>query len=534
MFVHSVDKEPDYSFQPGCVERIRHLLWEGVTRLIASAPCGAGKTRMMSMLFEEELAAGGRPIVYTNRKIIRDQLESSMRRWGIDVGVRASGVKPDLKQPAQVSSIPTEASRSLSKYHPWELHKSTLVLIDEAHENKGPVARAIMDSHEANGAKIIGFTATPVDMGFNYEQEDGTVRRLYDHLENLVYNSELRHRNVIVPIDVFAPSEINYRGVSLKADGEYVQTKCRQTFNDVKWAAFGNAYDSLLELNPRIDPFVIVAPGVPESRWIAKEFSKKGLAVEHIDADTPDLNRDAILNDLKNGVIHGVSQYSILGVGWDAPFLKHMINLRGTKSPIVWIQNTSRVGRAQAGKTRATVQDHSGCWVEPGLGSPNADRHWKLEDTIRVIKHRAIGALTPPPDGSDPPEREPAICKKCSRVLKGDRGGNFKCVCGHKFRGRARMIIGLDGKLTRKVGTLVKPPKKKNDTYFFRQAVYAICKSGGTVGQAYGYANRLKKDSTKDKSEYISRDDCSIPIPQKHEPEWKMKASVVYPWAARS
>ena len=143
---------PDFSYQPDCVDRIEAALKE-YQRVIPVAPCASGKTRMITMLFQRELDRGGRPIVFTNRRVVRKQLSQALEERGIRVGNRAAGMKPDLHCPAQVASIPTEAKRSLNAYHPWSLHRATIAIIDEAHENKSQTARDIMDAYEA--ARIV-------------------------------------------------------------------------------------------------------------------------------------------------------------------------------------------------------------------------------------------------------------------------------------------------------------------------------------------------------------------------------------------
>lgn len=520
---------PDYSFQPPCIERILGARKRGIPRLVATAPTGSGKGEMIVSLVERELENGGRPIVYTNRRVIRQQLTDRLDKYDVRHGVRAAGIMPRFDLSAQVSSIDTERHRSLNPYHPWGVYDATLVIVDEAHSNKAGTAQKLFDQHEEQGAFIVGFTATPVGLGFEYQAANG-LRRFYDELLILITNSELRARGVIVPCDVFAPSEIDMDGVDLNADGDYVRTQVEARFEGVKWAVLANVVEYYRKLNPTLEPTVLFPPGVPESRWFAEHLTSKGIPAVHIDADTRDEDRAKAFQDHQSGEIKIITSYGVLQEGWDAPWAKHAILCRPVAAVTTYVQLVGRVLRSAPGKDRATLQDHVGAWHRPGLGSPNQDREWKLEDTNGSISKEEKKSFEDRPANED---REPARCPNCSRVLKVQVRDGYKCVCGHVFKKSVRMVIQLDGKLERKLGSVTKRKTPKDDTYFYRSAIFAACKFGGTVGQVYGIAMKEKRRLTGNPDARIDRADCNIFIPERDDPRWHKMAKDVYPWACR-
>ena len=505
-------KTPDYSFQDDAMDVIRRHR-HNCRRLVASAPTGSGKSHLITRLFEEEIANGGKPIVYTHRRVLREQLSNTLARHGISHGVRASGVDEALGEHAQVASIHTERARVLKGR--WPIHEATLAIYDEAHAQKARTAQEIMARHEASGAYQVGFTATPVGLAGTYHK-----------LVNLVYNSELRDRGVIVPCDVYSPSEIDMTGIGDDADGDYVQSQMRDRWDQVKHAVIGDILGHYNKLNPLQNPTVLFAPGVPESRWIAEYFTNAGIPSVHLEAKTKDYERDQAFSDLESGVIKMIASYGIITEGWDLPAVSHAIFCRPTKSVVVYLQAVGRVLRAAPGKTHATLQDHAGAWWQPGLGSPNEDREWCLDDTVRSVRSKAKKRRESPLDE----ELEPVLCPKCKRAW---RILPKTCICGNVFKKTSRSIFQADGTLVKKVGSVIKKKRMKGDRDFFRSGIFAAANSGMTVGQAYGIACKNKRIYFKDESLKVDLTDVGVYAPRKNDPDWHKRAAEVYPWAKR-
>lgn len=510
---------PDYSFQPEAVKKILARRKAGVKRLVVVAPTGAGKTRIIKTLFELELAIQGKPIVYTNRRVLRAQITEVLENHGLRPGVRAAGHRHDLHAPAQVSSIDTERARSLNPFHPWDVHEGTLAVFDEAHSQKASTAQEIMQIHEEQGAFIVGFTATPVGL-----------KDVYHELLDIIPLSDLRRREVIVPCDVFSPSEIDMADIEIGANGDFVEAQALDRFNEVKHVVLGDIIDHYWKLNPLQKPTVVFAPGVPESRWIADELSARGIPTEHIDANTPEDDRVDIFERFKSGETKVVTNYGILGEGWDAPYVECAILCRPTASVSTYLQMVGRILRAAPGKQRATLIDHVGAWWRPGLGSPNQDRKWDLNDTNKSIAKKAKQKLETREAG----EKEPARCPQCSRVLGPVRPKHdFKCICGHVFKMSQRRIIQKNGDLSLQKGSVIKRKAPKNDTDYFRSAIFqgVQCKPVLTVGQVYRMACVAKSRATGVENCLISRSECAIDIPERGTPGWDMTCDYQYPWA---
>src|SRR5262249_12851058 len=128
------------------------------------------------------------------------------------------------------------------------------------------------------GAIVHGYTATPTNL---YEG--------FTELLVAATKAELRQMGVLVPCDVFAPSDPDIRGVRMDCLGEFIQAGAANRI--MQCTVFGDFFESWERLNPCGLATLVWAPGVPESRWLVEQFRRRGVRAEHIDADTPEDER---------------------------------------------------------------------------------------------------------------------------------------------------------------------------------------------------------------------------------------------------
>jgi superfamily II DNA or RNA helicase len=233
----------------------------GVKRLLLSSPTGAGKTRVACDLIDRWCEQGLKVVLYSNRRMLVDQTDRVLNAAQIDHGVRAAGYmnKDSAFMPVQVSSLQTEQSK-VFKRKTWQLHAAQRVLLDEAHLNKGPMVRKILDAHLKGGAMYVGLTATPLDLG-----------DLYDQLIVAGTTSELRDCGALVPALHYGPDEPDLRKIKTPlgldlTEKENIKAVMTRTI-------FGRVVDWLLRLNPELKPSILFAPGVKESLWFAEQLS---------------------------------------------------------------------------------------------------------------------------------------------------------------------------------------------------------------------------------------------------------------------
>ena len=421
----------------------------GYRRILVTSPTGGGKTRIMA-----ELAGklGLRTIVYSHRKLVRSQTSGVFESHGIRHGVMAAGHDPAFLRDVQVASTPTIASRVFGSGK-WDLHDAELVFMDEAHQQKATVAKRIMAEHLAAGATVVGFTATPVGLA-----------DLYDILIVAGTNSELRECGALVLAETYGPDEPDLKHIR-KVDGaEFTEPSLLPYFDPLQ--IFGSVEDNLLRLNPDLKPTILFANSVPASRYFVKLFNKRGIRAAHIDANTPDDEREEIRAQSKNGQVQIICNRFVLREGIDWPWVAHGILATAYGALSNYLQSGGRFLRSHGDLVRVTIQDHGGNWHRHG--SLNADRVWRLDDTDTKLaqaqkKQRESGK-----------EKEPICCPKCGKIRL---SGAVCLFCGHKHVRSSRIVIQVDGTLKRLTGNVTKRKRPVTDDQKAWSACYFKCKN---------------------------------------------------------
>lgn len=439
-----------WTHQARSVEQVLDAIHNGARRICLTSPTGTGKSRMMRMLVERYLESDLKVIIYTNRKMLLEQTSTVF--GGIDFGVRAAGHTDERWKDLQISSIQTEISRlkNPDKYRGWKLHQADLVIVDEAHVQIGAEVRDILTRHVEDGSPIVGFTATPIDLG-----------QVYDQLIVGCTMSEGRACGALVPAWIYGPDEPDLRRMGVKLKGsEFTEGQAKKAL--MTTTIFGRVWEWWNRLNPDHGPTIGFAPGVPESLYFAQEFWRRGVSSAHIDGTEVWINgerqytsqsaRDDILAAHREGRIKVIWNRFVMREGIDMPWATHLILATIFGSLSGFLQTAGRGLRSSPGKMLCRIQDHGGNWWRHG--SPNADREWFLDYTDAMINGlreemlRKAGAA-----------KEPVRCPECALILS-----SRVCQCGYQSNRQTwpRPVVQLDGSLKQIDATLYR--KRSIDT----------------------------------------------------------------------
>lgn len=347
---------------------VQMAIHDGRKRILLAIPTGGGKTYVAASLIRLWVAEGLRVTIYTNRRLMVEQLSQMLTEYGIDHGIRAAGHKRADYHPVQICSIQTEQTRTrkakdLSAEH--VLHGSQRVVVDEAHLNCSDGTLAILNQHIKAGASVLGLTATPIDLGHFYEV-----------LIQSGLTSELRVCGALVPALHFGPDEPDLAAfkrlkklAGMQEGQDLSEAQARALImTPTIWGRVSEWFD---KLNPDQRPTILFAPGVSESLWFAEQFSKKGIPAAHIDGkniwlkgelyNTSQKLREEVLDGSRTGRIPVLCNRFVLREGIDAGWIQHMIFATVFGSLQTFLQSGGRGLRAYPGKENLTVQDHGGC-----------------------------------------------------------------------------------------------------------------------------------------------------------------------------
>lgn len=498
------EQPPLWESQVRAMTMIRGAVADGYRAIVVCAPTGAGKTRVMREIAVGALLRGKRVALFTNRKLLTAQAVKAFKEIGVAFGVMAADYDADLTQPAQIASFQTIESRVFNR-RSWMLPRADVVLVDEAHSNKGDMAARVITSYRARGAIVLGFSATPVGLG----------EPLYETLLVTATKVELRKAGVLVPCRVFAPDEPDMQGVRRNKVGEYVKNGATRRIMET--IIFGDVFTHWETLNPERRPTILFAPGVPESRWFVEQFRARGATAAHIDADTTDAERAAIMAGSEDGSIQVVSSCGVLREGVDMPWLYYGILCQVCGTASGYYQTVGRLMRAYTKNPRyvkdhCLLQDHSGAWHR--IGSPNADPKWQLGKTDVDIAGEGKASR------ERGEEREPIRCPQCGGIrLTGPACPH----CGFSHTLSVRAVRMVDGTLKQMAGNTVKK-RAGDDERVWKSCLFAGGMSGKSMAQVRADFQRRSRRALPEGLPYC---------PDPGSMDWGREVAELYPWTAK-
>ncbi len=417
------------------VQAVLRAWLRGMRRLVLTSPTGGGKTRMEQMLALDLLSRGRRVDLFTNRKILLEQLSQSLDGANIPHGIRASGYAHDPEHRLQVVSVQTDHARRARTL----LNPGDVAIVDEGHLFNNPSSKAILERYRA----YVLVTATPLGLA-----------DMADELIVAGTPSELRQCGALVPAIHVGPTEPDLKQMKALREGQDLSENQQRKAMPPK-LLWGSVLRWYHKTNPERRPSILFAPGVPESLWFARTLSENGIRSAHIDGEDVWLDgrlipssrqaREDVIGGSKDGSIQVLCNRFVLREGVDLPWLYHGIFATVFGSLQSYLQAGGRLLRAHPGLDSVVIQDHGGHWWRHG--SLNSDREWGLDLTNESAYGMRADRLR------EKREREPWRCPSCATILMARR-----CAfCGYEGQKRCRAVLQADGQLREMVGEVFKP-----------------------------------------------------------------------------
>lgn len=463
-------------------------------RVCLEAPTGSGKRIMMI----DDLRHPRRQLVLCHRTILLNQAIAELTSWRTPHGVIGPGYKPNLLAPIQIGMTQTILRRAGR----MKLHDFDDVHIDELHAQRGPKYRDLIDRLWQGGANIIGWSATPSNLG-------GVV----DDVVRIVSVPDLIKQGYMRPPRVFSCGQPDLKKLEkLRRDayGEFVSGDVEKLVQPQ--LIFGSVFQNYNRLTNG-SAFFLFAHGVKPSIWWAQSLTAKGLPTAHIDGDDVWVGgkfyksdsdaRKAVFERTKpGGDLKGISNRFVLREGVDCPWIGHVILTAPVGSRTSFVQ---MCGRARAdGQAYYIVQDHSGsCLSHPPLDSVEP-WDWQSPPGLAEKTHIAkMRSETIP---------EPIVCPKCM----GQRMMGAVCpFCGFQYAKRCRFVQQVDGTLRLVEGKLFpqqRITRRPDDTEVWKRLYFGTIKHGNrTAEQArayFAFSNNWR---------WLPRD---LPLMPKAEADW--------------
>lgn len=318
-------------------------------------PTGGGKTILSLAMVAGAIEKGRRALFVADRRVLVKQAARAADTAGVPCGIvmRDAGYGwVDRSAPLQVVS--KDSLVSWLKRPDFELPPADLIVVDEAHKSIAETWAALRAAYP--DAWEVGLTATPA-------RADGRgLGRRYQFMVQPTTYAELQGLGVLVRPECFEPKGQTVAGKAKKP------SKATLTGNAVEqWRAYADGLRTF-----------VFCSGVDHSLAVRDQYRAAGVKAEHVDASTPDEERDRILTALADGTVQVVCNCAVLRYGVDVPAVECCQILCGMSSLVDYRQSVGRVLRKSPGKTRAVVLDHAGAVRYHGF--PDADLPWTLDD----------------------------------------------------------------------------------------------------------------------------------------------------------
>ncbi|MDP5338096.1 MAG: DEAD/DEAH box helicase [Nodularia sp. (in: cyanobacteria)] len=353
--------------------------WDsGIRKVLLQLSTGGGKTIIFAFVASQFTEKGEGVLVVAHREeLILQADEKLVAVTKVQPGIIKARYKP-TDSLIQVASIQTLSSRK--NYPP-----AKLIIIDEAHHSSANSYRKLLDAYP--DALILGVTATP-------RREDGYgFRDIFDHLICSITTKELIALGYLTDYKLIAGFKYSQHKVPKKRD--FTKKELEEVASDYKpsevlkqWKSFCGGKKT-----------VIFAVNVKHSQQIAAVFCADGITCEHLDGETPNNERKAILDRFRSGQTQVISNCAILTEGFDCPNSGAAVIARPTSSVTLWLQMIGRVLRPAPGKDYAIILDMTDNWFR--LGRPCDHRKWSLD-----------------PVSCDPDTQGTRYCPHCHHVFK--------------------------------------------------------------------------------------------------------------------
>ncbi len=369
-------------YQISANDRTVEAARKGARVIVKQGPCGSGKTNEACDLIRRALAKDSSVLAIAHMRKLVQQFSERLLEFEVQHGVIMSGEDKDRTAKIQVASRDTLESACKAHGYGW-LPPARLVIVDEGrHAAMAPEYRRLLKHYEDQGSVIVLLDATPA-------AQDGTG--LGPWVQAMVVSaktSELIRDGFLVPVKCFAPDR-KMRGAKARRGiaGDLVAS----------WQQFADN-----------QPTVLFNSRVAHSVDAVSAFKASGIAAAHIDADTPDAERDRTFDLLESGDIKVVSNVGTIKEGVDLPFLGCVQYYMDPGGRTAFLQGSTRMMRPFPGKTHGILIDHAGAVFRHGF--PDEDNEWPLIGNVDADFRKQL---------ADGKTEKAHYCGKCKLVYKG-------------------------------------------------------------------------------------------------------------------
>lgn len=378
-------------YQTDLIADVRDAWGQGALNVMAVLPTGGGKTVCFGTILREH---NGASCAIAHRSELVGQMSTTLAKLQVrhriiaPVGTIRDIVTRHMHEtgrswhdpmaPAAVAGVDTLIKRDLGSW----AEQVTLWVTDECQHllasNKWGKGVSLFPN-----ARGLGVTATPVraDGRGLGRGSDGLI----DYMVQGPTMRELVEAGYLTDYRIFAPaSDINLANVPVS-----------DTTGDFSAPALRDAAKRSHVTGDIVENYMKIAPGklgvtfcvsVELAGETAARYRAAGVPAEMVSANTPELERAAILRKFARRELLQLVNVDLFGEGFDLPAIEVVSMGRPTASYGLYVQQFGRACRPMENKDRAIIIDHVGNVLRHGL--PDAPRVWTLDRRERRARNK--------------------------------------------------------------------------------------------------------------------------------------------------
>ena len=335
--------------------------WKTYSNLLVVAATGAGKTNCLwgvaDRFLHEHPAA--RIMVLAHRKELIEQPKDRLLQFWPERSNQVGIVMADqdeFDKQIVIATVQTVGNHTGKRINQVLRHGPIdLLIIDEAHHAAAQTYRNVIDRLDLLNPrlKVVGFTATPkrgdrknlTDV-FEHEASNVGVRRLINegHLSDVIVEG--------------VTTDLDLTGVAVQGSGEGRDYNQKQLNAAVDAS---NCYEKVIETHVNFigdKPTIAFTASVAGAYNLAAQLREVGVKAVAADANTPKLERQAMLDQFSAGNITTLVNVGLWTEGLDLPSIEFCHLVRPTKSDSLWLQMAGRALRNSPGKEIAHIYDY--------------------------------------------------------------------------------------------------------------------------------------------------------------------------------
>lgn len=332
-------------YQLEIIDNIKKAWQQGYKSPCVVAPCGAGKSIVLSEMAKRATNNKKYVMFIVHRKELCEQIENTFRSYGVDMEYCSINMIQTLVNNLETIKTPD------------------LILVDENHHAKASSYIKVFDKFNCYR---IGVTATPTRL-------DGSgLADVNDILIESVSAKWLIKNNYLSSATVYSAPLLDVKDLNTKK-GEYDMKQCEELLS--KSTIYGDVIKHW-KSKANNKKTIIYCSSVNHSIETVRKFEEAGIKSKHIDGKTHKTDRKKAIDEFRNGDITVLSNCDIISEGFDVPDCECVILLRPTKSLTLFIQQSMRCMRFKENK-KGIILDHVANTFFHGL--PWTDREWTLK-----------------------------------------------------------------------------------------------------------------------------------------------------------